>query len=119
MPTDRDTGKNHDIPPELVAIERKPRVPTGKITAVSRQPHVDLLMEDLYVSLLEETRRLREAAVVEGLDELRFSRLIRASEAVVKLSKEQREKYKQENPEGMSDEELEKELRLLLEARTK
>lgn len=105
------------ITPEVLATVPRARKPTGKIVAVSRQPHVDAIRDDLYIAILEESRRLRTAAIAGKLDEFEFSRLIRSAEALTKLSKDQREQDKADNVEQLSEEEIEEAIIVAAERR--
>jgi hypothetical protein len=105
------------LTPEIVAEVPRPRRPAGQIIAVSRQPHVDVIRDDLYKTLLEESRRLRDKSRSEQLDEFEFSRMVRAAEALTRLSKDQREQDKADNVEELSDEELQEAILLASERR--
>lgn len=102
---------------EIIRDTPRPRKPTGKIVAISRQPLVDIIREDLYKTLLEESRRLRDKSANDRLDEMDFGRMVRAAEALTRLSKDQREQDKADSVEELTDEQLEEAILIAAERR--
>jgi hypothetical protein len=105
------------LTPEVIRENTKPQRKPSRIVSVSRQPQVDVIRSDLYSAMLWEAKRLREKAVSEPLDEFEFGRLVRLSEAMTRVSKDQREQDKADNVEELTDEALEEAILVAAERR--
>lgn len=78
----------------------------GKAQISRRRPHVDTIAQDLFAAIMAQARILRDKAMEGALTAEESQRLMKLTEATAKLSREMREKDKQERIEDLSDEEL-------------
>jgi hypothetical protein len=103
---------------EMFRPEAPPRIPLTPVESVSKAPHVDALVADLYTVLLSESAKLRkqvEDPKAAQLDPAGMSRLAKLVDGVKQLTKLQLEREKHDRPEDLSREEMIEALREQLE----
>lgn len=103
----RNTLALGDFPDQ---IDSRPRRVVAGRASVSRRPHVDVIAADLFTTLMAEAERLRDKARDEALSPSDSAKLLKCIDGLAKLSREMREKDKQERVEDMTDEELQQAL---------
>lgn len=95
-----------------IQVASVPRPLAEPITSVSRAPHVDHLVADLYSVLLSQTARLREKSDSDDgdLDAADMAKVAKLLDGVVRLTKLQLEREKHDRFDELDAETLAKEL---------